>query len=647
MYINIGNDGFRAARNGEYVDKSMLIREVNAALLSERQFICVSRARRFGKSMAAKMLNAYYDQSCDSRELFQDLQIAKDPSFETHLNKYPVLYVDMAEFIMRYKRQNVVEALKRDIQEDLKSAYPDVPCSENTDILLFLDKITSTPVHGKFFMIIDEWDAILREFPSGSELAEQYIEWLRLLFKSTRAMSVFAGVYMTGILPIKKYNMQSALNNFSEFTMVEPKYMASYFGFTEGEVKGLCKRYKMDWKELKTWYDGYTMKGISIYNPLSVIRAVNYGELANYWSKTGTYETVASYINMNYEGLKDDILMMLAKGSCVVNPDHFRNDLHDIRSKNDVLSVLVHLGYLTYDQSSGACRIPNREVSLEFEMAIRDSAEWGDVAAALQQSEQLLRWTLAGEEKRVADAIDKIHADSTSILKYNDENSLACVLTIAYYAAMNTYRRVRELPSGNGFADIVLVPKKHVKSPAIVLELKYDHTAESAINQIKRQRYADALVDYVGEVVLVGVNYDKDTKVHSCVIERVKKGDATSGSVYSLRAKVSIALEKSVYSSQESVYSRKELCPAISTRLWGKAMLLIRLLALHEELSVVELMEKGVGTNRARVITKLIDPLRDAGVVVGRYKDNQTHPDQRYRLTEKGLRKIEELLNKK
>ena len=281
--------------------------------------------------------------------------------------------------------------------------------------------------------------------------------------------------------------------------------------------------------------------------------------------------------------------MMLAKGSCVVNPDHFRNDLHDIRSKNDVLSVLVHLGYLTYDQSSGACRIPNREVSLEFEMAIRDSAEWGDVAAALQQSEQLLRWTLAGEEKRVADAIDKIHADSTSILKYNDENSLACVLTIAYYAAMNTYRRVRELPSGNGFADIVLVPKKHVKSPAIVLELKYDHTAESAINQIKRQRYADALVDYVGEVVLVGVNYDKDTKVHSCVIERVKKGDATSGSVYSLRAKVSIALEKSVYSSQESVYGRKELCPAISTRLWGKAMLLIRLLALHEELSVVEL----------------------------------------------------------
>ena len=181
VYINIGNDGFRAARNGEYVDKSILIREVNAALLSERQFICVSRARRFGKSMAAKMLNAYYDQSCDSRELFQDLQIAKDPSFETHLNKYPVLYVDMAEFIMRYKRQNVVEALKRDILEDLKSAYPDVPCSENTDILLFLDKITSTPGHGKFFMIIDEWDAILREFPSGSELAEQYIEWLRLL----------------------------------------------------------------------------------------------------------------------------------------------------------------------------------------------------------------------------------------------------------------------------------------------------------------------------------------------------------------------------------------------------------------------------------------------------------------------------------
>lgn len=524
-FLKKGNDGFRAVRNGEFVDKSRLIEIVNATLNTERQFTCVSRARRFGKSIGAKMLYSYYDLWCGDRELFADLQINTSPSFATHFQRYPVIYMDMTDFVTRYDSGNVVQYIQSDVIAELKETFPDVPYRENSDLADVLHTIVSSqPRLGKFIMIIDEWDAILREYKDGGNVAKQYINLLRGLFKSTNAMSTFAGVYMTGILPIKKYDTQSALNNFHEYSVVQPGPMADCFGFTSEEVRELCTKHAMDYNMLAEWYDGYQIGADrEMFNPTSVMTALYNEYCDSYWANTGAYDTVATYIRMNFDGLRDDVVRLLANESCSVDTASFQNDLNVVRSKDDVLTSLIHLGYLSYDRDSRTCRIPNREVATEFKNAIVSEPGWDIIANAINQSERLLNETLSGNEGAVAAAIDAIHADNTSILQYNDENSLACVLAIAYYTARRNYLLIRELPTGKGFADIVLLPRPACKQPAVVLELKYDHSAETAITQIHDKHYGEALKDFVGEVVLVGINYDKKTKRHECKIERVTK----------------------------------------------------------------------------------------------------------------------------
>ena len=519
-FINKGNDGFRAVRNGEYVDKSRLIEIVNATLNTERQFTCVSRARRFGKSVGAKMLYAYYDQWCGDRELFADLQVYSSPSFARHFQHYPVVYLDMTDFVTRYNSDEIISHIQSDVISELKEVFPEVKYRENDDLADVLSTITSQqPLMEKFIMIIDEWDAILREYKEDSGVADQYIKLLRGLFKSTNAMSTFAGVYMTGILPIKKYDTQSALNNFHEYSVVQPGPMAECFGFTSTEVRELCDKNGMDYASLREWYDGYQIGDCrEMFNPTSVMTALYNRYCDSYWANTGTYDTVATYIRMNFDGLKDDVIRLLTGESCSVETASFQNDLNVVRSKDDVLTVLIHLGYLTYDRNSKTCRIPNREVATEIKNAIVSETGWEIIATAIKQSEQLLRDTIAGKSDAVATAIDTIHADNTSVLQYNDENSLACVLTIAYYAAKKDYTMIRELPTGKGFADIVLLPRPTCKQPAVVLELKYNQSADTAISQIREKRYTGVLQDFAGDVVLVGINYDKQTKLHECMI---------------------------------------------------------------------------------------------------------------------------------
>ena len=520
-FLKKGNDRFRAVRNGEFVDKSRLIEVVNATLHTDRQFTCVSRARRFGKSIGAEMLYAYNDQWSASEDLFTDLHIYQSTSFKKHFRHYPVLYIDMTDFVTRYKSSDIIQHIQSDVITELKEVFPDVKYHDNSDLAGVLHDIRSQlPYQEKFIMIIDEWDAILREYKDGGNVAEQYINLLRGLFKSTNAMSTFAGVYMTGILPIKKYDTQSALNNFHEYSVVQPGPMADCFGFTSKEVRALCAKHAMDYNMFAEWYDGYQIGADrEMFNPTSVMTALYNQYCDSYWANTGAYDTVATYIRMNFDGLRDDVVRLLADESCSVDTASFQNDLNVVRSKDDVLTSLIHLGYLSYDRDSRTCRIPNREVATEFKNAIVSEPGWDVIANAINQSERLLNETLGGNEGAVAAAIDAIHADNTSVLQYNDENSLACVLTIAYYTARRNYLLIRELPAGKGFADIVLLPRPASNQPAVVLELKYDHSAETAINQIHDKRYPDVLHDYAGDVVLVGINYDKKSKQHECKIE--------------------------------------------------------------------------------------------------------------------------------
>ena len=518
-YINIGSAGFQSARNSEYVDKSGLIAVVNATLNTERRFTCVTRSRRFGKSMAARMLNAYYDQSCDARNLFADLKIAKDPSYEKHLNKYPVIFLDMTAFVTRFHDETIVDQIEKELIADIKDAYPDVSTNDSSDLMDCLINIVSATQQPVIF-IIDEWDAICREFKPESAAMDRYVNWLRRMFKDVNASRVFAGVYMTGILPIKKYKTDSALNIFTEYSMVKPARMSGYFGFTKEETKVLAQKHGMDFDELEKWYDGYQIGDqLSIFNPNSVMQAIYSGYCESYWASTGAYDAVAQYIKMNFDGLKDDIICLLSGGRVKVNTTKFQNDISIIQGKDDVLTVLIHLGYLSYDRTKSECYVPNMEVAGELANAVEDTG-WQHVITALQQSEQLLKATLGCDEESVARGIDAAHDENTSILSYNDENSLACVLSIAYYFAKSDYIMHRELATGKGFADIVLIPRKHVDTPAIVLELKYNQDADTAISQIKRKQYPAKLAEYTGDILLVGINYDKQKKVHSCKIER-------------------------------------------------------------------------------------------------------------------------------
>ena len=518
-YINIGNAGFQRARNSEYVDKSGLISVVNRTLFTEQGFTCVSRCRRFGKSLAAKMLCAYYDQSCDSRSLFADLKIADDPSFEQHLNKYPVIFLDMTNFVAE-KGKGIAKKIDAALLADISRVYPDVPVEPNDKLATYLLRV-SEATGQQFIFIIDEWDAICREYEPDTQEMDFYVDWLRRMFKSADAVRTFAAVYMTGILPIKKYKTQSALNNFLEYSMVEPRRMAQYFGFTKGEVRVLAQKYDMDFDEIEKWYDGYQIGDEpSMFNPNSVMQALGSGRCRSFWASTGAFDTVADYIQMNYEGLKDDIINMLAGGRCDVDPTGFKNDMSVIHSKDDVFTVLIHLGYLSYNWHKDECWIPNREVTGEMVNAVKAN-NWKHVADALQKSERLLQATLNGDGEAVARGVEVAHDENTSILSYNDENSLACVLSIAYYYARNDYVIHRELATGKGFADLVLIPRKNVDSPAIILELKVNKDADTAITQIHRKQYPAKVQEYADRLLLVGINYDRDTKQHSCQIERI------------------------------------------------------------------------------------------------------------------------------
>ncbi|MCF0197262.1 MAG: AAA family ATPase [Bacteroidaceae bacterium] len=516
-YINPGNKAFESAINGTYVDKTGLIEAINGTLFKKNRFSCVSRCRRFGKSMAAEMLCAYYDRSCDSRELFRGLQIERDPHFERHLNRYLVIYIDMSRFVTDYGHDNdIVQYMQEAVADSIAEAYPDVDLSEPSRLMdVLVDVAIATG--RQFFMIIDEWDAICREFSSNEKAMDEYVKLLQRMFQSAETLHIFAGVYMTGIFPIMKYQTESALSNFTEYTMVRPGRIAPYFGFTRDEVTRLCQKHEMDFEEVARWYDGYHIGDEpSMFNPHSVMQAIGSRKCRGYWSATASFGAVRQYIQLDYEGLKGDIVQMLGGGRCRVDTTHFENDPHRVLSKDDALTLLIHLGYLAYDEDAETCYIPNREVGKEMEGAIERN-NWHEVTNAIRDSEELLDNLLYGEAEAVAAGVAKVHEECASILRYNNENALACVINLAFYAARSKYETFRELPAGRGFADIVFVPWRDVSLPAIVVELKWRQDAETALQQIRERHYPESLKEYVGEVILCGISYDLKTREHACV----------------------------------------------------------------------------------------------------------------------------------
>ena len=520
-YLNPGNEKFRRMIQSKiYVDKTGMIKYTNSVLDTAQNYVCVSRPRRFGKSMAANMLTAYYSRGCDSKKLFHSFEIAKDKDFEKYLNQYNTIFLNMQEFLSRsHNVEELIDRVKKLVIRDLKMEYPEVDYFDDTDLIECMQDIYAQMQY-PFVVIIDEWDCIFREYKKDKEAQEKYLDFLRNMLKDKQYIQL---VYMTGILPIKKYGTHSALNMFSEYSMANPRQLAPYVGFTEDEVIDLCSRYHLNFQELKEWYDGYGFAKVpSVYSPKSVIEAVLSGICDSYWNQTETFEALRIYIDMNFDGLKDDIISMMVGEKVSVNTGSFTNDMVTFHSKDDVLTLLIHLGYLAYDFEDKSVYIPNNEVRGEYVNAVSVS-DWGEVSEALRNSAWTLRSIWERRPEEVCKGIKQAHFE-TSHLQYNDENALSYTISLALYAARNFYHVYRELPTGKGFADLVFIPrKKFLDKQALIVELKWDQTAKGAIDQIKKKQYFESLEEYQGNLLLVGINYDKKTRELECVIEEFQK----------------------------------------------------------------------------------------------------------------------------
>lgn len=520
-YVNPGNSGFSGIRNDLYVDKTGLIRLINQTIDTPRRLTCVSRPRRFGKSFAAKMLCAYYDKTCNSAELFHDLDIADDTRYREHLNRYDVIYLDMTGIIGESSITEVIPYIQRNVIWELAEQYEHLKVAEG-----FMATLANgaEAAGNKFIMIIDEWDAPIREAKAHPDLQKKYLEFLRTLFKNSGMTDkIFAAAYMTGILPIKKDGSQSAISDFLEYSMIKPRQFGEYVGFTEEEVRKLCSDHNRDFQRMKQWYDGYSFRGLaSIYNPNSVIRAIHNDDFDSYWTQTSAAESLMGYINLNFDGLGRTVADLVGGVETKVDTNGFANDLVTFRNRDDVLTLLIHLGYLTYNEETQKVHIPNKEVRMEFSKAVRQ-AKRDDTLRRVRESEQLIEDTVHGREDAVAKQIEKIHEEESPLF-YHNEQALRSVIKRAYFSYGDEYLMFEELPAGAGYADIVYLPKKESVLPVLVIELKWNQSAEGAISQIKNRRYSEAVKGYGSDILLVGISYDRGAlpgeRKHQCRIER-------------------------------------------------------------------------------------------------------------------------------
>ena len=522
IYLNPGNENFKEmSGNRYYVDKTGMISVLNRFIDEGNKYICVSRPRRFGKTIAGEMLSAYYSKGCDSSDIFAKFIISSDDSYSDKLNTYNVIKIDMnSEYQNTWDKKQLIYGLTEKIKKEMRVEFPDVAIMDKYSLGESIMEIYSSSGQ-TFVIIIDEYDVLVRE-KVEEKLFSEYLSFLNGLFKSATLRPAISLAYLTGILPIIRDKVQSKLNNFREYTILNSGELAEYIGFTSEEVRKLCDKYDMDYRECANWYDGYSQRDIEIYNPESVIMCIQDGEFDNYWGKTSTYMAISERIRQNFNGTKDDVIKMISGESVDVNVTRYMNTMNSFTTRSDVFTYLIHLGYLAYDRKEKTCRIPNWEIRQEWCNAIEADENYDATNSIIESSKELLKETLSGNEEAVARALDVSHIHVTSNRSYNDEDALQSAIYLAYIYALNEYTVIRKMTTGKGFADVVYIPLDKSKS-AIIIELKRNNSAESGIAQIKEKRYFESLEHYKGNLMLVGINYDENSKTHSCKIEHFSR----------------------------------------------------------------------------------------------------------------------------
>ena len=499
----------RVLRDKIYVDKTILIEKMNDLIGRDSCYVCITRPRRFGKTINASMLGAYYTQGYDTQCLFKESKIKNTPSFKEHLNKHHVIYIDFSRQPDEcHNYQDYIRSIQKGLKEDMEEAYPVLKEKD-------YDQISQMLIHTeeKFIFILDEWDSIFYEKFMSNEDKKSYLKFLKGLLKDQPYVSL---AYMTGVLPITKYTTGSELNMFDECSFLNDREYEDYYGFGEDEVKALCQTYtKPSYKELKYWYDGYYKSdGSSLFNPRSVCFALNKGYCRNYWTETGPMNEIADVIEHNVDAVREDIVQMVAGNPVEIELSGYGATQLQLNSRDEILSAMVVYGFLSYHDHE--LRVPNKELMMKFETVLKRES-MGGIAEITNQSKRVLQATINKDGEGVAQFLEQVHDQEIPFLVYNDENSMSCVITLCYLYARTYYQISREEKSGKGYVDYLFKPTKE-GYPAIILELKYDKSAEEAIKQIKDKNYIEQVKEY-HEILLVGINYDKKSKHHTCIIE--------------------------------------------------------------------------------------------------------------------------------
>ena len=522
IYLNPGYENFRRTLAADiYVDKTMMLSVLNRFIDKGNNYVCISRPRRFGKTIASEMISAYYSKGCDSHELFEKLKISKAEGYEDKLNKYNVIKIDLnSEYQNTRSKESLISSIEKKIAEEMQKQFSG--CGIAIDDSLANNILRVYSASGETFIIlIDEYDVLVRE-QVPQALFDEFLSFLNGLFKSSTLRPAISLAYLTGILPIVRDKIQSKLNNFREYTILDARELTEFVGFIPEEVKALCEMNGMDYEECRRWYDGYYQNGYEIYNPESVVMSMYDKKYSNYWGKTSSYRVISDRLEENYRGSKDAVIRMLAGEEVPVNVSQYLNTMDCFATLDDALTYLIHIGYLAYNEEDESCRIPNLEIRKEWANAVAVMSDQQITDRIIKASKELLKATIAGDEEAVAKALDESHIHVTSNRSYNNEDALQSAIYLSYIYALNKYTVIKEMTTGKGFADVVFIPYV-ADLPAMIIELKHNKCAESALDQIKEKKYFDSLKDYKGGLLFVGVNYNEKDKTHECRIERFIK----------------------------------------------------------------------------------------------------------------------------
>ncbi len=526
-----------------FVDKSLLLRELFPLVDAGNKHICITRPRRFGKSIMAAMVASFFGKGVDSSSVFDSLNIAKQESevkegsdadekkavdYHEYMNKYNTIYINFIDSANdAHSYDEFITTVKEILQEDLREEFPNVRFRKNGTVTQDLKMIFSQ-TREKFILVFDEWDCIFHKDYITNDDRKNFIGWLAALTKDTGYVALS---YMTGVLPIAKYSSGSTINNFIEYTMaVQPKY-SEYFGFSDAEVDMLYERYlkieknpAVDREDLRIWYDGYcTASGIKLYNPRSVVLALTNNCLESYWTNTGPYAELSRYIVNDVDGIKRDVALMVAGESVRANVKEYAATAMNLSTRNEILSAMVVYGFLDY--SEGEVRIPNRELMNEFANTIREKKDLGYMNRLAVESDRMLQATLKGDTKTMEEILQFAHDTETPLLDYNNETELTAIVNLVYLGARDTYYVERENKAGEGYVDFIFYPEKSCDD-GIILELKVDDTPEAAVQQIKDRKYALKFQGKMaekkrhnGRILMVGISYNKKEKAHHCKVE--------------------------------------------------------------------------------------------------------------------------------